>query len=89
MTTYAVEGARRKRHEKRESLYSSNSRAVVLVSRVSPLRRSTLARECTPLPNLKKKREITSSLTEDSFKGTISGTATTLLITEVCVIKEF
>ena len=37
MTTRVTEGARRERHDKR-----------ALVSRVSRLRRSTLARTCTP-----------------------------------------
>ena len=57
MATRVTEGARRERHEKRESLFSSL--AAALVSRVSRLRRSR-ARALLSL-NLKKKRDCSQS----------------------------
>ena len=57
MATRVTEGARRERHEKRESLFSSW--AAALVSRVSRLRRSR-ARALLSL-NLKKKRDCSQS----------------------------
>ena len=57
MATRVTAGARRERHEKRDSLFSS--RAAALVSRVSRLRRS---RERAFLSlNLKKKRDCSQS----------------------------
>ena len=51
MTTRVTEGARRERHDK-----SFSSRSAALLSRVSGLRRSTLARaRALPLLNLKKR----------------------------------
>ena len=57
MTTRVTEGARRERHEKRESLFSS--RAAALVSRGLRLRRSR-TRALLSL-NLKKKRDCSQS----------------------------
>ena len=69
MATRVTEGARRERHEKRESLFSSL--AAALVSRVSRLRRSR-ARALFSL-NLKKKRLLAvyflSSVAADSKDG--------------------
>ena len=58
MATRVTEGARRERHEKRESLFSS--RAPALVSRVSRLRLSR-ARALLSL-NVKKKRDCSLSI---------------------------
>ena len=55
MTTRVTEGERREGHDKRETTLFS-SRAPALVSRVSRHCRLALARACTPLTNLKKKR---------------------------------
>ena len=57
MITRVTEGARRERDDKREvSLFSF--RAAALVSRVSLLRRSTLARACTPLTKSEGKERL-------------------------------
>ena len=50
MTTRVTEGARRERHD--------SSRAAALFSRVSRLRRSTLARACTPLTKSEEKERL-------------------------------
>ena len=56
MTTRVTEGARRERHD---NLFSGCRPR--FSSRVLRLRRSTLARACTPLLNLKKKRDCSQS----------------------------
>ena len=55
MTTHVTEGARRERHDKIVS-----SRAAALVSRVSRLRRPTVARAFIPLTKSEEKERLLS-----------------------------